>query len=191
MKRNKNHMIISIDVDGVTADLLEVWLEKYNSDYDDKLQLVDIRNWGIHMFVKPECGLSIYEYLKDKTLYKKVKPIKNALESIKKLRSVGRVIFVTTTPIEASGVKYEWLNDNGFDVDLKDYVECSDKSLIRADFLLDDNLTNVSSFHGRGVLFSQFWNAASTYPYRVGSEWHPETGWITFTRMVEHYALLL
>ena len=151
-------MIIAFDVDDVLASLVPVWLEAYNKDYNDNLTFDQITAWDITQFVKPECGKKIYDYL-EASLYDKVQPLTNSFCAVQKAREIGRVIFVTSCIPSHMGRKFCWLNDHGFDVGRDDYFECSDKSLIFADALIDDNPENLEVFRGQyKVLVDKPWN---------------------------------
>jgi 5'(3')-deoxyribonucleotidase len=151
--------IVAIDTDGVIADLHSVWLDLYNKDYNDNLKKKDIVDWEIHNFVKSICGIKIYDYLRLSNLYDMVKPIKGSLSAIRKLRSLGhRIIFPTSCVPGSWGLKYEWLIKNKFIDTPKDYMEVADKSLVRANYLIDDYWGNLDTFKGYPVLFSQPWN---------------------------------
>ena len=50
-----------------------------------------------------------------------------------------------------------------------DYIETRDKSLILADYLIDDNWDNLAFFRGRGILYTQPWNKDNKYPFRINS----------------------
>jgi len=170
--------VFAFDVDAVVAALDVAWLARYNKDYDDHLTPDDLLEYNTSKFVKPSCGVKIYDYLKDPTLYDDVLPIEGAREIIDDVRNDGhRTIFVTTTPIETAGRKFHWLVDHGFLSDsrkgLADYYEATDKSLIRADILLDDAPHNVKDFQGKAILFDQPWNKNFDWPSRV-------TGWNDF-----------
>jgi 5'-nucleotidase len=164
-------MVIAIDVDGTIADLVEEWLHRYNVDYDDDLTPGDITSWDTSQFVKPECGKKIFQYLNDPTLYDDVLPIKDSLEVIAALRSAGhRVFFATATNTNQMVPKMLWLERHGFvnveyGIVCKDYIPVQDKSLIRADLLIDDGIHNLEVFVRRKILFSQPWNKSdSEYP---------------------------
>lgn len=151
--------ILGIDVDGVCADLHTPWIGDYNLDWKDSLKSSDITDWYIHQFVKPECGLKIYEYIEDPALYDKVSPIAGALGSIIKLREFGfRIIYVTSSTRGTMGRKYDWLSEYGFVTKLDDYVETKDKSLILTDALIDDYHGNLENFVGYKFLFDSPWN---------------------------------
>ena len=173
-----NKFTIAMDIDDICAKLMDEWLRRYNADYKDRLAEKDILGWGVSKFVKPECGNRMYEYLHDPTIYDNVKVTRGALEGIKELRKMGhRVVFVTATAIGSAGRKFKWLNDNGFSVELKDYAEITDKSLIRADFMFDDRYDNVKTFGGTAVLMTRPWNKNEVYPIRV-------TSWKEFLNIV-------
>ena len=158
----KNKKIAAIDFDGVCGDLLTVWLMKYNKDYSDNLTPNDITDWNIHQFTKPECGLKIYDYIENPDIYDTVMPILGATTVVRRIRNLGyRIIYVTNSTNGTSGRKFKWLKEYEMISDLDDYIECKDKSLIKADYLVDDYPLNITSFSGTGILFSQPYNARS------------------------------
>ncbi|MBP9037714.1 MAG: hypothetical protein KBG38_08100 [Candidatus Cloacimonas sp.] len=165
MIKNK---VILIDVDDVTADLVSAWLMLYNKKYHDNLRKNQITDWNIAKFVKPECGAKIYEWIDTPEIYDIVKPIKNSLSSINILReNNNRVVFVTASTIGSSGRKFRWLNDNGFNVSIGDYVEAHDKSLINGDIMLDDGIHNCENTSAIPYLFTQSWNRKYQFDNRV------------------------
>jgi len=156
-------MIIAVDVDGVIVDLVTPWLRRYNLDYNDDLTPESIQDWEVDKFVKIECGERIYKYIENPDIYYEALPIKDSLWGVNILRSIGiRVVFLTVSANGTQGRKFKWLYDNSFFMNdsnpLDNYIECKDKSLIRADILLDDGVHNIKSFIGKGVLFTQPWN---------------------------------
>ena len=163
--------IVAVDCDGVCADLTSEWIiNRYNNDWNDNLKHEDITDWNVHQFVKPECGLKIYDYLQDPSLYDNVIPIEGAINGVFYLKSLGyRVIFVTHSTQGHSGRKFRWLFQHGFIEVEDDYVECKDKSLVNASYLLDDYVVNVNSFRGQGVLFTprcDNWTEVCRYFYK-------------------------
>lgn len=162
-------MIIGCDVDGVLADLNTTWLALYNRDYKDNLTLGKITEWDVSKLVKPECGKKIIEYLKLPRFYDYVKPLTYSLRGVVSLKKFGRVVFITTEIEGFGGRKYLWLKRYGFVSDLKDYVEAADKTLIKADIMIDDKPSNLFG-KGTRLLFTQPWNLtapASSYDMRV------------------------
>lgn len=158
-------MIIAVDVDGVVADLHPAWLDWYNRDWQDNLTIDKITQWDICNFVKQECGLKMLEYLHEPTLYDTVRPVEDSLEAIDWLKNDGnRVVFASSCVTGSCGAKLKWLRKYGFvsyDPEVSmchDWIDISDKSLVRADVLIDDRPKNVNNFHGIGVIFDQPYN---------------------------------
>lgn len=158
-------MNLIIDIDGTIADLATPWLDLYNLDYDDNLRPQDLTRWNTHEFVKPECGLKIYDYLWLEDLYLHVQPIHGALDIIVALRSEGHRVTYLTSGL-APG-KIRWLYDNGFMQtgsigwqSSPEFIIAHDKSLVKGDLIVDDKPENVLQFE-QGILFSQPWNASA------------------------------
>jgi len=62
------------------------------------------------------------------------------------------------------GRKFKWLNDYGFQVRPEDYIECTDKSLVVADVLIDDRPANLDTFKGKyKFLIDKPWNQGSQH----------------------------
>ena len=160
------------DIDGVTANMLPEWIRWYNLEYTDFLTVEKITHWNIHDFVKPECGMKMYNYLDDPRLYNQVLPMEGSLKGVQFLRSRNwRVVFATTTPRTTPYRKFDWLIEHGFEPSLKDYIEIQDKSLLSGygNRMLDDNYENVSKFGGKAFLFSQNHNLSKYFTFRVNN----------------------
>lgn len=177
-----NKPTIAFDVDGVLCNLMDVWLHRYNEDYEDSLTPSDIREWDVSLFVRPECGRKIFGYIEDPSIYDDCKPYSGALETVTVLRNYYNIKFVTAISGNTSGVKLNWLFNNGFFVKGDSYVEASDKSRISANILVDDYFNNVFNFVGHngagiGILYSRSWNQLFPYPIRM-DDWESLFYWI-------------
>jgi 5'(3')-deoxyribonucleotidase len=103
-------------------------------------------------------------------IYESINTIPGALWGVNRLRvlkSLPRVIFVTSNFGNSAGAKFNTLNRLGFNVSKKDYLEVGDKSLVVCDYLVDDNYENVTSTYGTGILFNKPWNKMENYSPRV------------------------
>jgi len=167
--------IVAIDVDGVVAKLDEIWLKRYNEDYNDNLTVDQWTEWKIDKLVKPECGKKIYRYIEDPSIYDDVVPYPGSLAKVNLLKLYFRVIFVTTSTEGASGRKYRWLRDWKFIKEQDDYVECKDKSLVYSHYLLDDNIDNITKPVPYGtrvnILMTRPWNKKYEYSPRM-NDWN-------------------
>ena len=152
---------IIIDVDGVLSNTHLPWLNLYNAEWDDNLQIKDITKWEMHELVKPECGKLIYEYLKDPILYQQSPIIHGAKEGVEFLKEFGEVYFVTSGLFTS---KFEWLYDFGFIPDNDDWrfinniIVTSDKSMISGDVIIDDYAKNLIGDRKLKLLFDRPWN---------------------------------
>ena len=170
--------IVLVDVDYVTADLHTEWYRRYNKDYDDNLTAERVTDWYLHNFVKPECGLKIYDYLTDPSLYDNVNIVDGAKNNIDLIKYWGvRVVFLTSG-INAG--KYHFLHRHGLVKDEGDFVVAHDKSLVIGNFLVDDYFKNILSFYktnpyGYGILFNAPHNRSDDYPLRVDT-WDEVSG---------------
>jgi 5'(3')-deoxyribonucleotidase len=183
---------IAVDVDEVVVAMLPEWIRLYNQLWDDDLQPNEVTDWDLTLFVRPECGKKIYEILNRSDLYANVKLVPGALEAIAHLRSKGyRLVFVTSATKGHAGQKLQCLQDHGVlergrQVD-PDYVECTDKALIRADLIIDDRPLNIERFPGPGILFpcehNKRWNPDAETAGRVGVV----QGWEGIPAMVESF----
>ena len=148
---------IIVDVDDVTANLVNWWLECYNFDHEDNIKEEDIKSWDIGSYTK--IGKKMYDYLKDPSLYDGIIPVKNAAWGLRRLRGGGhRVVFVTASTHEQSGRKYKWLQEWDLIDSRSNYVEALDKTLIKADYIIDDNPENIISATCQPIVFTREWN---------------------------------
>lgn len=163
---------IAIDQDQVLADLLGEWLQRYNNDYNDDLVKDDIKHWEWHDIVKPKCGRKIYDYLDSVDIFENLKVIENSIDAVKELSHIYD-IFVVTSPWNMNNIKpkYDWLKQHFPFIDDKNYVFTKNKSIISADFMIDDKPENLEDFKGYKILFDAPHNQDISVFYRV-KDWN-------------------
>lgn len=145
-------MIIGIDVDDTSLDLMPEWLRRSNNKYGGDFTPEQITQWEISKLLP--CGNKIFEFLSDVDLYDNMNQVEGALEGITKLREMGhRPVFITAGMHKG---KYLRLKQLGFIDREEDYVEARDKSLILTDILIDDRPFNLWQFKGKyTILFTK------------------------------------
>lgn len=164
---NYNSKLIAVDIDDTVIDLMPAWLNLYNEYYYDTLTSDKIQTWNVSLYVKDVCGEKIYELLEHENLYDRVKLIPYAMSSIKKLRHIGwKVVFLTA---KYNPKKIGFLKSVGLIREDLDWIVSSDKSMILADFLIDDGIHNLKSFKGEGLLFTREWNKGVKWGRRFNS----------------------
>ncbi len=173
---------ILVDVDGVIADLSTPWYARYNRDYDDNLSPDRVTDWALHKFVRPECGMKVYDYLEDPTLYDECPVIEGALNGVDTMRSFGaRVEFITScSGPEMAKAKINWLLRNGFlataappgtrfePMEFINLIHSRNKHRYAADLMIDDYHENFNGFSGAKILFDAPYNRMSTLPRARG-----------------------
>ncbi len=161
-------MIVGVDMDGVVCDLHQPWLAAYNADYPEApLRREDCYLYDLSKLVASKCGRRIYNYLNEDDLYATAPALPGALEGVRALRAAGcRVVFVTSTGRALAGQKRAWLEredfletGHGHDGPHDDLINMSDKGLLRADALVEDNPKQLRRFQGSlKILLDQPWN---------------------------------
>ena len=68
--------------------------------------------------------------------------------------------------------KQLWLNDNFPFISWKQVVLCGNKSLIKADIMIDDHFKNLDNFEGDTIMYIQPHNINNTsHHYKTVSSW--------------------
>lgn len=173
--------IIAVDVDEVCADMLGAVCSRFRDMWrtgDERWMIPmyrgepvpetsrdilpeDISQWDL----KPYFGPHWWEAIKEVGFYRTVQPVPGARRGVHTLLGLGyRVIYVTSCVPGTADAKQQWLLDWGFLTEknaMRDFFAVSDKSLVKADALFDDNVNNVESFPKLGVLVNH-WHNRST-----------------------------
>lgn len=149
--------VIALDVDEVILELVDSWLDAYNSDFNDDLKKEQITDWDISLFVKESAKERIFSYINNSKVFYRSNLVDGSKRGVQKLRNMDyKIVFATANnPYDC---KYEILKDEGFLNSRKEFMEVSDKSLIHANYLFDDSFDNCVDFQGDSFLFTKPWN---------------------------------
>ncbi len=159
---NKKKTLL-LDLDDTLNQLLPTWLKFYNHDYKDNLQLEDIKTWDIYNYVKPSCGKKIYEYLLLPDLFRDLGIQPHAYEVTKWLQQYVNIYIVTAYIDKTCVDKVVWMKKHLPHIDTKNIVFCNDKSLLKAQYIIDDGAHNILDYHktnpcGLPIIFDKPWN---------------------------------
>ncbi|WP_310499565.1 5' nucleotidase, NT5C type [Paenibacillus qinlingensis] len=83
-------------------------------------------------------------------------------------------MFIVTAAMEiptSFTSKYEWLKEHFHFLNERNFVFCGDKSIVKADYLIDDTPKHFERFDGQGILFTNPYNIYETKYFRVNN-WH-------------------
>lgn len=150
-------LVIAVDVDDVVGDLLTPWIARYNERFVDAVYKTpdDIDRWNLTDLM-PKHHVELFWNMLEPSIYRRdeVLPFEGALDGVNELRKLGRVVFATSCVNFTSLVqaKFDWLVRHKFlpNADKhggqRDYIPVIDKSLVAADFLIDDGPHNCHDF---------------------------------------------
>ncbi|MBT2759917.1 5'(3')-deoxyribonucleotidase [Paenibacillus sp. ISL-20] len=161
---------LGIDQDNVIADLLSEWVSRYNSDFDDNLTPEQVSCWNWHHLCKPECGTKIYEYLDDPDLFLNLSIMEGSQEVLRELSYIYDIYVVSAAynPMNIPA-KHTWLKKHFPFLNEKKFVFTRDKSIVMADYLIDDKPKNLEAFHGTKILYTAPHNHDEERFYRVNN----------------------
>lgn len=150
---------IAVDQDWVLAKLTEKWLWYYNTIFNDDLTVEEIKDWSVLEYVKPEAKDYMLNILNIHKFYRDLDVVKDSQRVLEKL-STNYEIFIVTDPFTRMSFKskYDWLRENFPFIPVKNYVFTGNKSIVNADFLIDDGVHNLENFDGYGLLFEAPYN---------------------------------
>ncbi len=180
-------MKIVCDLDGIVVNLIDAWLDCYNSEYNDKLTVAGVKEWDISLFVKPECGKKIFDYLGYAGFFEVLEPIPGAIKALKQLQDDGHEIVIcsaTEVPEAAKG-KMIWLKKHLPFIPKDNIVFTHGKHHIHGDILIDDSPHNIKKC--RSVYGDNTHIIAIAYPWndvadedcvRIGTYKHIDLAWM-------------
>lgn len=171
---------IAVDQDTVLADLTSKWLRAYNDEYNDNLTAEQITDWDMSKFCK--CGLDIYKIVDRPHFYADLPLVEGSQVGVRTLIELGyNVCIASASPYSAYQDKEKWLNAYFPEVSKDNIVFTRNKSLVAADFLIDDGIHNLEVFSGVPILFDAPWNKSETRFIRV-------SGWSEIMQLFRNMA---
>ena len=142
-------------MDEVLADTLSHHLALYNADHGDHLTRADLRGRKIYDAVQEVRREKVRSYPRALDFFRHIPVMPGAQEVVAALAQRHEV-FVTTAAMEyptSFTAKYEWLREHFPFIPDGRIVFCGDKSIIHADYLIDDSPHHFERFSGQGLLF--------------------------------------
>lgn len=153
------------------ADSIARFQEWYGRDFELELTLETLHGKNPADAVAPEHQPALRAYPNAEGFFRDLPVIKDSQRVLRELAQRYE-IFIATAAMEFPNSfldKYQWLQQHFAFIPWPNYVFCGDKSIINADYLIDDNAYNFDNFRGVGLLFSAPHNAHETRYRRVHS----------------------
>lgn len=162
---------IAIDMDEVIADFHSKILQTWNSHFSQQLTADELNLFDLHR-EDPHTLKEIFNLVSDPDFFGDLAVIADSQRVIANL-STHYEIFITTAAMEVPSsfnAKFRWLNTHFPSIKPSNIVFCGNKSIINADYMIDDNAVNFENFCGEGILFSAPHNR-SVNGYRRVESW--------------------
>ena len=161
---------IAIDMDEVMADTMAHFLEKYNENFGVGLTTQQFQGRHVFEVIAEAHKPAARDYFQQESF--KIPVMPDSAEVVEKLTNRYEV-FITTAAMDVPcsfTPKFEWLQQHFPFIPTSNIVFCGDKSIIAADFLIDDNIRHLSKFKGEGIIYTAPHNVNETRFRRV-SNW--------------------
>ena len=146
---------ICVDMDEVIADAVTEHLLRYNRDFGGNITAADLQGKWLWEVVPREHHDALERYLRSEDFFAVLEVMPHAQRVLEDLS--GRYeVFIATAAMEVPtsfNAKYEWLGRHFPFIPATNIVFCGTKSILRADYLIDDNPRQLRRFEGQGILF--------------------------------------
>lgn len=170
MKEKKaDRLIIAVDMDGVLADTETHFIKYYEEESGVKVSRESMR--GVpesHAF--PD-KTAVPRYANTAGFFRTLPLIEGGVEAIRTLMKDFDV-YIVSAAMEFPLSLYEkklWLEDYFPFISWKNIVFCGSKSIIQADYLIDDHLKNLDHFKGTPLMFTASHNVNYNHHQRMNN----------------------
>lgn len=160
---------IAVDLDEVLGDIYAKFLMYFERDLGWRPKWEDYVGKKVYELEGAE---HLRDYLHARGFFADVKVMPNSQQVLREL-SKDYDIFVVTSTMEfrhSMEDKHDWLSIHFPFISWKNMVMCGDKSIIRADYMIDDHVRNLKSFEGKGILYTASHNVYNKDYTRV-NDW--------------------
>ncbi len=147
---------ICVDMDEVIADALGEHIVRYNRHFGEQITRAELHGKWLWEVVGADRHEVLEACLRSEDFFDVLEVMPDAQRVIGRLQQSYEV-FIATAAMEVPTsfqAKYRWLGKHFPFIPASHIVYCGDKSILRADYLIDDNPRQLRSFSGEGILYS-------------------------------------
>jgi 5'(3')-deoxyribonucleotidase len=169
--KERNVLRICVDMDEVMADTLAEHLRRYNQAFDEEVTPDDLAGKGLWEIAPVDRQAQLRAFLDAEDFFEDLALMPGAQEVLRQLSERFEIFIATqamTVP-NSLGPKYRWLQRNFPFIPPTHYVFCGNKSILLADYLIDDLPRNLERFRGQGLLYTAPHNLTATGFTRVNN----------------------
>jgi 5'(3')-deoxyribonucleotidase len=143
-------------MDEVMADALGEHLLRYNRHYGEQITAADLEGKWLWEVVATDRHEVLDAYMRSEDFFEAMAVMPDSQRVMLRLQMKYEV-FIATAAMEIPSSfqqKYRWLANHFPFIPASHIVYCGDKSILRADYLIDDNPRQLRRFTGEGILYS-------------------------------------
>ena len=143
-------------MDEVMADALGEHLLRYNRHYGEQITVADLEGKWLWEVVSTDRHEVLDSYMRSEDFFEAMAVMPDSQRVMHRLQ-MSYEVFIATAAMEIPSSfqqKYRWLAKHFPFIPASNIVYCGDKSILRADYLIDDNPRQLRRFTGEGILYS-------------------------------------
>lgn len=165
-------MRIKVDIDNVIRDMGDRMVAVYNSTYGETYTKEDITDYDVNVaFPKCEHARKFFFEEEADILYSSAVPMKDSIKGLRLAKELGHeIILVSYQPTRDSKERtLDWLQKYDIPYDALVFTNKQDKTIIEADYIIDDNPAFLDADPAKTVCIDWAYNRNGNYDYRVKS----------------------
>ena len=142
-------------MDEVIADAVTEHLHRYNRDFNEQITHADLEGKWLWDVVQQDRHAALEAYLRSEDFFAVLGVMPDSQRVLAAMAERYEV-YIATAAMEVPTsftAKYEWLGRHFPFIAPSHIVFCGNKTILKADFLIDDNPRQLRRFEGRGILF--------------------------------------
>ena len=160
-------MRILVDMDGVITDFDMEFLQRWQQRHPDLfyVPLEQRKSFYVKDDYPEELRPLVSEILLESSFFAEMQPVPGAREALEEMETLGFDVFICSSPLSIFGncvlEKYKWVEKFIGPNWVKKIILTKDKTVIRADYLIDDKpaITGVESRPGwEHILYDRTYN---------------------------------
>ncbi len=163
---------ICVDMDEVMADTLAENLRRYNEEFNERVTRDELTGKGLWEISPLDRHDRLRAYFDELDFFADLEVMPDSQAVLQDL-SHRYDIFIASAAMVVPfsfDAKFRWLQRHFPFIPQTHYIFCGDKSILRADFLIDDLPRNIQNFVGQGLLYTSPHNLSATGYLRV-NDW--------------------
>lgn len=160
---------IAVDMDEVITDALSKHVRLYNHHFKKQVTIEDLVGLSLPQYAEEHEREMVHQLVDTHDFFATMDILPGAIETLEAL-SHEYELFITTAAMEVPNsfaAKYAWLLEFVPFISPANFVFCGDKSIVNADYLIDDNVRHFKRFCGTGLLFDAPHNRHVDYNPRM------------------------